>query len=71
MRGIGKALHNKVENLEIFGMYDGYRGLVDGDYKFMEPKDFAGILTQGGTILGTSRQRYIPERTSLTKTETA
>ena len=40
MRGIGKALHNKVENLEIFGMYDGYRGLVDGDYKFMEPKDF-------------------------------
>ena len=50
MRGIGKALHNKVENLEIFGMYDGYRGLVDGDYKFMEPKDFAGILTQGGTI---------------------
>ena len=60
MRGIGKALHNKVENLEIFGMYDGYRGLVDGDYKFMEPKDFAGILTQGGTILGTSRQRYIP-----------
>ena len=60
MRGIGKALHNKVDNLEIFGMYDGYRGLIDGDYKFMEPKDFAGILTQGGTILGTSRQRYIP-----------
>ena len=60
MRGIGKALHNKIENLEIFGMYDGYRGLVDGDYKYMEPKDFAGILTQGGTILGTSRQRYIP-----------
>ena len=60
MRGIGKALHNKIENLEIFGMYDGYRGLIEGDYKFMEPKDFAGILTQGGTILGTSRQRYVP-----------
>ena len=26
----------------------------------MEPKDFSGILTEGGTILGTSRQRYIP-----------
>ena len=54
MRGIGKALHNRIENLEIFGMYDGYRGLIDGDYKYMEPKDFAGILTQGGTILGTT-----------------
>lgn len=60
MRGVGKALYNHIENLEIFGMYDGYRGLVDGDYMFMGPKDFAGILTQGGTILGTSRQKYIP-----------
>lgn len=60
IRGVGKALFEKLENVEIFGMYDGYRGLVDSDYKFMEPKDFSGILTQGGTILGTSRQRYIP-----------
>ena len=60
MRGIGKALYNHIENLEVFGMYDGYRGLIDGDYKFMEARDFAGILTQGGTILGTSRQKYIP-----------
>ena len=60
MRGIGKALYNKIENLEIFGMYDGYRGLIDGDYKFMELRDFSGILTEGGTILGTSRQKYIP-----------
>ncbi len=60
IRGVGKALLNQLENIEIFGMYDGYRGLVDGDYKFMEIKDFSGILTEGGTILGTSRQRYIP-----------
>ncbi len=60
IRGIGKALFEKLDNVEIYGMYDGYRGLVEGDYKFMEPQDFSGILTQGGTILGTSRQRYIP-----------
>ena len=60
IRGVGKALLQYVDNVEIFGMYDGYRGLIDGDYKFMEPKDFSGILTEGGTILGTSRQRYIP-----------
>ena len=60
IRGIGKTLFEKLDNLEIYGMYDGYRGLIEGDYKFMEPKDFSGILTTGGTILGTSRQNYIP-----------
>jgi 6-phosphofructokinase 1 len=60
IRGIGKSLFEKLDNVEIFGMYDGYRGLIERDYKYMEPKDFSGILTQGGTILGTSRQRYVP-----------
>lgn len=61
IRGVGKALFEKLgERVEIYGMYDGYRGLIDCDYKFMVPKDFSGILTEGGTILGTSRQDYIP-----------
>ena len=60
IRGVGKSLLKYVDNVEIFGMYDGYRGLIEGDYKFMESKDFSGILTEGGTILGTSRQKYIP-----------
>ncbi len=60
IRGIGKTLFEKLNNVEIYGMYDGYRGLIECDYKFMEPKDFSGILTTGGTILGTSRQRYVP-----------
>ena len=60
LRGVGKTLYEKVDKVEIYGMYDGYRGLIECDYKFMEPKDFSGILTTGGTILGTSRQRYIP-----------
>ena len=60
IRGVGKALFKRLEDVEIFGMYDGYRGLIERDYKFMEPKDFSGIITEGGTILGTSRQNYIP-----------
>ena len=60
IRGVGKTLYEKLDNVEIYGMYDGYRGLIECDYKFMEPRDFSGILTTGGTILGTSRQRYIP-----------
>ncbi|HIS73385.1 MAG TPA: 6-phosphofructokinase [Candidatus Scatomorpha pullicola] len=60
IRGVGKALLQYVPNVEIYGMYDGYKGLIEGDYKFMEKNDFSGILVEGGTILGTSRQKYIP-----------
>ena len=59
IRGVGKALLQYVDNVEIYGMYDGYKGLIEGDYKFMDSRDFSGILIEGGTILGTSRQRYI------------
>ncbi|MBR2434603.1 MAG: hypothetical protein IKB22_03945, partial [Lentisphaeria bacterium] len=44
IRGVGKALMQYVDNIEIFGMYDGYRGLIENDYKFMEPNDFSGII---------------------------
>ena len=60
IRGVGKSLFQSMDNVEIYGMYDGYRGLIEGDYKFMEPQDLSGILTEGGTILGTSRQNYVP-----------
>ena len=68
LRGVAKALFERLgSDVEIYGMYDGYRGLIDRDYKFMEPKDFSGILTMGGTILGTSRQRYIPGKDIVDK----
>ena len=60
IRGVGKSLFQRMDNVEIYGMYDGYRGFIEGDYKYMEPQDLSGILTEGGTILGTSRQNYVP-----------
>ena len=60
IQGVGKSLFQRMDNVEIYGMYDGYRGLIEGDYKYMEPQDLSGILTEGGTILGTSRQNYVP-----------
>ena len=73
MRGVAKSLFEHVENIEIYGMYDGYRGLIERDYKFMEPKDFSGILTKGGTILGTSRTPFKtiqdPDPNGLNKVE--
>lgn len=59
IRGVAKALYQEFgKDVEIYGIQDGYYGLIEGEYKKMEPKDFSGILTLGGTILGTSRQPF-------------
>ncbi len=59
MRGIVKTLfHNIDGGIEIFGFEDGYQGLIYGRYREMGYGDFSGILTRGGTILGTSRTPF-------------
>ncbi|MBQ1991488.1 MAG: 6-phosphofructokinase [Clostridia bacterium] len=60
MRGVARALYNHYgeKNIEIIGILNGYKGLIHGDYKKMKPEDFSGILSLGGTILGTSRQPF-------------
>ena len=59
IRGVAKSLYEEFGNdVEIYGIKDGYKGLVFGEYKLMKPEDFSGILTLGGTILGTSRQPF-------------
>lgn len=59
IRGVAKALYAQFgADVEIYGIRDGYRGLIAGECKLMQPQDFSGILTLGGTILGTSRQPF-------------
>lgn len=58
MRGVAKALYEKLDDVEIIGILDGYKGLMYGNYRKMSPADFSGILTEGGTIIGTSRQPF-------------
>lgn len=59
IRGVAKSLYEEFDNdVEIYGIIDGYRGLITGEYKLMKPESFSGILTLGGTILGTSRQPF-------------
>lgn len=59
MRGVAKALYNKLgKDIEIYGIIDGYKGLIEGNYKKLKSRDFSGILTRGGTILGTSRKPF-------------
>lgn len=63
MRGVAKALYNQSREVEIIGFIEGYKGLMYNNHKVMQPRDFSGILTEGGTILGTSRQPFKLMRT--------
>lgn len=56
IRGICKAAHLEY-GMEIIGIEEGYRGLVEGRGRLLQPRDFSGIIHKGGTILGTSRER--------------
>lgn len=57
IRGVARAAYEMFD-AEIVGIRDGYRGLIQGDYQLMDRSQFSGILTLGGTILGTSRQPF-------------
>lgn len=60
IRGVAKACYNLLgeEKVEIIGISDGFHGLIHNECREMSPSDFSGILTQGGTILGTRRTPY-------------
>ena len=58
MRGVVKCLSNSDEQIEIYGFNNGYRGLIYGDFRMLTGQDFSGILTKGGTILGSSRTPF-------------
>ena len=46
------ALNN---GLEVYGIYDGYKGLLEGKMMKMERSSVSDILSRGGTILGSAR----------------
>jgi phosphofructokinase-like protein len=41
--------------MEVIGIEDGYHGVIHNRYRKLEFDDVSGILTLGGTILGTSK----------------
>lgn len=41
---------------EVFGIYNGFNGLINGNLKLMNYADVSGILPRGGTILGTTNR---------------
>src|SRR4030043_68801 len=48
-----KAIYEK--SMEVIGIEDGYHGLINNRWRTLHYDDVSGILTLGGTILGTSK----------------
>ncbi|KAA5821174.1 6-phosphofructokinase [Algibacter amylolyticus] len=42
-------------NIECVGVYRGYEGLIEGDFKQMDARSVKGIINKGGTILKSAR----------------
>ena len=51
MRGVAKTLYQTYDDTEIYGILEGYKGLIYGNYRKMKPSDFSGILTEGRFII--------------------
>lgn len=56
IRGVGKAGLNAY-GMQIIGFRDGFRGLMENRTVTLDSAALSGILTIGGTILGTSRDK--------------
>ena len=73
MRGVVKGLFQARKDVEIYGFEEGYKGLIYSNFRMLKAEDFSGILTVGGTILGTSRQPFklmrVPDDNGLDKVE--
>jgi 6-phosphofructokinase 1 len=44
-------------NLEVYGIYRGYSGMIENDIRKFEDRDVSNIIQRGGTILRTARSK--------------
>ena len=56
IRGVGKTAIVKY-GMKLVGISDGFTGMINKEYRDLTELDLSGILTLGGTILGTSREK--------------
>jgi ATP-dependent phosphofructokinase / diphosphate-dependent phosphofructokinase len=56
IRGVGKTAIVKY-GMKLVGISDGFTGMINKEYRELSEHELSGILTLGGTILGTSREK--------------
>src|SRR3989339_1702293 len=54
IRGVTKPAQDY--GMSVFGILDGFEGLVEGKARELRNEDVSGILSRGGTILGSSNK---------------
>ncbi len=67
IRGVAKPAMSDF-HIEVIGIEKGFRGLVENHARVLHLQDVSGILSLGGTILGTSREK--PHKMPLPNGET-
>ncbi|MEG1545638.1 MAG: ATP-dependent 6-phosphofructokinase [Bacteroides sp.] len=65
IRGVCKTAINHY-GMEVIGFHSGFQGLIDNDVEQLTDKSLSGLLNQGGTILGTSREKPFKKKGMLT-----
>lgn len=56
IRAVGKAAQ-RTHGMHVIGFRDGFRGLMQNRFIRLDSEMLSGILTKGGTILGTGREK--------------
>ncbi|MBP2652513.1 MAG: 6-phosphofructokinase [Firmicutes bacterium] len=59
-----KGLYN---NLEVFGVFHGYEGMIDGEFVPFDERSVAGIIKEGGSILKIARSDRFDSLAGFTK----
>jgi 6-phosphofructokinase 1 len=65
IRGVGKTAILEY-GMEVIGISSGFLGMINQEYVVLDENQLSGILTLGGTILGTSRENPFKKGKSLT-----
>ncbi len=63
IRGVGKTAICEY-GMRVFGFSSGFRGIIKNEFNELFEQDLSGILTMGGTILGTSREKPFKKSSS-------
>jgi len=66
IRGVGKTLIMNY-GAKVYGISSGFLGLIENEYTELKESDLSNILTLGGTILGTSREKPFKKSSQFLK----
>lgn len=61
IRALARTAMNRY-GMEVVGIEQGYRGLIENKYHILTEQNLSGILARGGTILGASREKPFKDK---------